>query len=96
MKPAIPPHQRLNYERTDRALTEIRGLFHALDIMRDVNSEPAACSDHSLAVSVVFDLMAERIEGLDRLRAMEWCGIGGQSEILTADEIATARGEVRS
>lgn len=96
MKLAIPQHQRVNYERTDYALTEIRGLFHVLIALREVNNAPAPMSDHALAVSVVFDLLDERVGDLDRLRAMEWCGIGGASEILTADEIATARGEVQS
>ncbi len=94
----FPQHARDNYERTAVALNEIEGLTFALDMAMDQISNEDPSSVHSkrarLAKDTIMRLLIEKVEGIQKVRSMEWVGLGGNSYSLTPDEIATARGEV--
>lgn len=94
MTQTITSHARANFERTDDLLHEIKGLAFAFDMLDNACSAPDHRSKEALSKDVLMRLLLERMDHIDRVRAMEWVGLGGKSELLTADEIATARGEV--
>lgn len=94
MTQAFPTHSRANFERTDDLLHEIKGITFAFDVLHDADPAPDPASKMTLAKDVLLRVLLERLDQIDRVRAMEWAGQGGKSELLTADEIAAARGEV--
>lgn len=89
----IPAHARANFERTDDALHEIKGIVLAYDALQDAESEAGQWSRVALSKDVLLRLLIDRLEATTRLRAMEWVGQGGNTEMLTPDENALARGE---
>ena len=92
----FPAHARANFERTDQALSEIMGLCYALDMaLDDPRTARSYNSREALAKDSLLRLLIERVEGIARFRAMEWAGQGGKSDMLTADEIVVARGEIQ-
>lgn len=90
---AIPRHQRDNHEATDDAIERIRGLVHALDCLENGEAEEPN-SPKSLALAAVRMVIVEKMEALNKLRSVEWVGIGGNAIGLTPAEIVAARGEV--
>lgn len=97
MTQTFTSHARENYERTAQALNEIEGLTYALDIAMDQISTEDSSSAYStravLAKDTILRLLIEKVGGIQKLRSMEWVGLGGNSHELTPDEIAVARGE---
>lgn len=93
MTQTFTSHARVNYERTDDLLHEIKGLAFAFEMLHDACRAPDNRSKEALSKDVLVRLLLERLDQIDRLRAMEWTGLGGYSELLTVEEIATARGE---
>lgn len=88
----FPSHARANFERTDGLLHEIKGIALAFDALHDGHPEPDPNSNQAIAKAVLLRVLLERLEALDRVRAMEWCGMGGKSERLTPADIAIASG----
>lgn len=88
----VPEHLRENHERTDDALNAVYGLATCLDTL-SMNASPKEDSREDLAQITIINLMLEKLSELERLRSFEWVGIGGNTDNLTADEIALARGE---
>lgn len=92
---AFPSHARANFERTDDLLREIKGITFAFDALHDAQPTPDPASYAALAKEALLRVLLERMGQIDRVRAMEWAGQGGKTEMLTAEEIAVARGDIR-
>ena len=90
-KTPIAKHHRVNHEATDVALIEIQGLAHAIDLITpDLDLGRSAAAE---AFSAVLSALMARLEDLDRLRAAEWAGIGGDASDLSPEDRARAQGE---
>ncbi len=83
---------RNNYEATDDALSTLRGLVVAFDILENDYPAPMPTSNEALAKSVLLRRIVKSMDELDHLRAQEWAGLGGKTGRLTPDEIAKAQG----
>lgn len=89
----IPTAFRRASEDTDDSLHRLRCLHVAISTLLDA---PGVVDSPSAEFEAVCSLVREADEKLleiDRLRAFEWVAVGGRSDLLTADEIAQARGE---
>lgn len=87
----IPEHIRENHENTSEILHKARSLMLALSYMADARSVPNTPENESLHVLIatVQGMLAEA----DKAHTVEWVGFGGNSEQLTPEETAAARGE---
>lgn len=90
---SIPTHQRANFERTDEALIHVQGLWCAFHIIDADYPNPTADDDVANARATLICLLDDRIRDLSRLHAMEWVGIGGNTNLLNEAEIGAARGK---
>ncbi|MFP1645693.1 hypothetical protein [Pontitalea aquivivens] len=90
--PAFPDHCRENFERTDDALTEIKGLIVALELLHDEHRFAPPLSKEALAKDVLMKLVTDKLDAIEKLRQIEWTGQGGSSNTLTPEETAAARG----
>ena len=90
----IPEHLTANHAATDEALIRLNGLAYALEIVADEIPDTARkSSNHWQAFYALMNELVEKHRTLDRLRSMEWAGIGGSGHSLTDDEIRRARGQ---
>lgn len=89
----VPQHLRENYDRTDNALHAVHGLAACLDLLSLNGATPKEGSKEELAQITVINLLLEKLREVERVRCFEWAGIGGNTDYLTADEIALARGD---
>lgn len=79
----IPSHQRENYERTDDLLNRLRALLTALD--RITFALPIHDDDGEAVLGLIATIR-EKMDEIEKARAMEWVGLGGVSQRLTGDE----------
>lgn len=90
----ILEHLRANHEATDEALIRLNGLAYALEIVADEipNNAPKSSRQWQAFIALMNELV-EKHRTVDRLRSIEWAGLGGGGHSLTEDEIRRARGE---
>ena len=89
----VAAHLRENFERTDEVLQRVAGLVDALVTIAMDHPGTAADDPARRAQATLLGLLGDMVEDLPKLRAAEWAGIGGNTVMLTPDEIAAARGE---
>ncbi len=89
----IPRNQRDNYERTSELLHEARVLLTALELADENAPNRNNLDQYAQAVPALIRMLEIKLEQIDKSHSIEWVGLGGNSEYLTAEEIKTARGE---
>jgi hypothetical protein len=92
MTETLPKHVRDNFDRTSISIHRLRGLLTAVDAL----SDQGGLGEHSPqteAMVALIELARETDETVDHDHAMEWCGLGGVSPCLTAEQQAEARGQ---
>lgn len=93
MSVALPPkHVRDNFDRTSIRLHRLRGLLTAIDVLANEGGLGERAAETEALVALI-EVSRETLESADHAHTMEWCGLGGTSTTLTADEEAEARGE---
>ncbi|MCE6959981.1 hypothetical protein LAZ40_13215 [Cereibacter sphaeroides] len=91
----VPDHQRRNVEATEVVLHDVKGIIAALDLSIEALPIGALKGPQGDAIYTMVRLLGQKLEEVDRKRSMEWAGLGGASEALAAEDVATARGEGR-
>ncbi|WP_111431015.1 hypothetical protein [Rhodobacteraceae bacterium DSL-40] len=82
----IPDHIRKNYEATDEKLGRIAMLLRGASSLIQLENRRNEAD-------LLIDLALEAMEEAEKLRYLEWVGLGGKCLDLPPDEIAKARGE---
>ncbi len=89
----IPKHQRDAHERTDERLNELRGLLVAAQLLTDDNRAHVTGTPEADALLVMHNLALVKLAEIDRTRSAEWASLGGNTDMLSPEEMAAARGE---
>lgn len=88
----IPLHLRRNFEATDDLFNDLKCLLVALEAVEDLIPANTA-SRESNAACTLRQMAQAKIVEIEKSRAVEWAGIGGETAQLTAAERAEARGQ---
>lgn len=86
----IPKNVRDNFDRTSMSLHRLRGVLTAIDVLSSEGGLGERKEETGALVAMI-ELARETLETIDHHHALEWCGHGGTSPSLTAEQQAEAR-----
>ena len=87
----IPKQVRDNFENTSILLHQAQAMLRAVEHMAEAAEPPASPEAESLYALIT--ATQGKLTEADKAHAAEWAGHGGNTDLLTPEEIAAARGE---